>query len=125
MATGRTTPESFIFTSPGNAPIRHSNLARNWWRPMIEKAAELAEKAARDVGDLDYRFPRDAGPYSLRHTAIENLKAAGVPMDVVHTLAGHSNVQTTMAHYNQPTEARKLEAAATVGKWLSEKAVAQ
>jgi len=50
---------------------------------------------------------------------IENLKAAGVPMDVIHTLAGHSNVQTT--HYNQPTEARKLEAAAAVGKWMEER----
>jgi integrase len=124
MATGRTTPESFIFTSPGGAPIRHSNLARNWWKPLLEKAAELAEKASRDAGDFDYRFPKHSGPYSLRHTSIENLKAAGVPMDVVHTLAGHSNVQTTMAHYNQPTEARKLEAAAVVGKWFAEKAVA-
>jgi integrase len=60
----------------------------------------------------------------LRHTAIENLKAAGVPMDVIHTLAGHSNVQTTMEHYNQPTDARKLEAAAAVGEWLSREAVA-
>ena len=68
------------------------------WR-RLRLSTELAEKAARDAGDLDYRFPEDAGPYSLRHTSIENLKAAGVPMDVVHTLAGHSNVQTTMAHY--------------------------
>ena len=68
MATGRTTPESFVFVSPDGMPIRHSDLARNWWKPLLRKAAELAEKAARDAGDLDYRFPQDAGPYSLRHT---------------------------------------------------------
>ncbi|MGB7049499.1 MAG: tyrosine-type recombinase/integrase [Candidatus Cybelea sp.] len=119
MAAGRTTPESFVFTSPDGMPIRHSNLARNWWKPLLKKAAELAEKAAREAGDDDYRFPKDAGPYSLRHTAIENLKAAGVPLDVIHTLAGHRSLQTTMEHYNQPTEQRKLDAAKAVGNWLA------
>jgi hypothetical protein len=68
--------------------------------------AKLAEKTAREAGDLSYRFPKDAGPYSLRHTAIENLKAAGVALDVIHTLAGHKSLQTTMEHYNQPTDQR-------------------
>ncbi|MGB8909095.1 MAG: tyrosine-type recombinase/integrase [Candidatus Cybelea sp.] len=120
MQAARATPESFVFTSPDGHAIRHSNLVRNWWRPLLEKAAELAEEGARDAGDLDYRFPKNAGPYCLRHTAIENLKAAGVPMDVIHTLAGHSNVQTTMEHYNQPTDQRKLDAAKAVGEWLRE-----
>jgi integrase len=119
MASGSTTPESFVFTSPDGMPIRHSNLARNWWRPLLEKAAELAEKAAHEAGDLDYTFPKNAAPNSLRHTAIENLKAAGVPLDVVHTLAGHSSLQTTIEHYNQPTEQRKLDAARAVEDWLA------
>jgi integrase len=119
MAEGRTTPETFVFTSPDGMPIRHSNLARNWWKPLLKKAAELAEKTAREAGDHSYTFPKGAGPYSLRHTAIENLKAAGVPLDVIHTLAGHRNLQTTMEHYNQPTEQRKLDAANTVGNWLA------
>lgn len=41
-------------------------------------------------------------------------------MDVIHTLAGHSNVQAAMEHYNQPTDQRKLDAAKAVGKWLRE-----
>jgi len=43
MASGSTTPESFVFTSPDGMPIRHSNDARNRLRPLLEKAAELAE----------------------------------------------------------------------------------
>jgi hypothetical protein len=40
-------------------------------------------------------------------------------MDVVHVLAGHSSLQTTMEHYNQPSEERRLAAAAAVGEWVA------
>jgi hypothetical protein len=40
-------------------------------------------------------------------------------MDVVHVLAGHSRLQTTMEHYNQPSEERRLAAAAAVGEWVA------
>ncbi len=40
--------------------------------------------------DRDYRFPVHAGLYDLRHTAFENMNAAGVPLNVMHKLAGHA-----------------------------------
>jgi integrase len=90
---------------------------------LLESAAAEAEKAARKAGDREYRFPRTR-LYDLRITAIENLKAAGVPMDVVHVLAGHANLQTTMRYYNKPSDERRRAAAASVSKWLQGRAVA-
>ena len=58
-----------VFSSPEGAPIRLSNLCRRWWKPLLGKAAELAEKDAREVGDHDYRFPTDLRMYALRHSA--------------------------------------------------------
>jgi integrase len=43
-------------------------------------------------------FRVHAGPYDLRHTAFENMNAAGVPLDVMHKLAGHANVSTSLKH---------------------------
>jgi integrase len=124
MAAGRSTPESFVFTSPNGMPVRYSNLMRRWRRPLLESAKIEAEKAAHERGDLDYRFPVEAGLYDLRHTAIENLKAPGVPLDVIHVLAGHRSIHTTLKHYNKPTELRRREAATLVSEWLSQSAVA-
>jgi hypothetical protein len=45
--------------------------------------------------------------------------ASGVQLDVIHTLAGHTRLQTTMERYNQPTDQRKVDAANTVGNWLA------
>jgi len=46
-------------------------------------------------------------------------------MDVLHVLAGHANVQTTLKHYSKPSEERRRAAVDSVGKWLSERAVAK
>ena len=91
---------------------------------MLKSAKVEAEKAARERGDHEYRFPIEGSLYDLRHTAIENLKAAGAPLDVAHVLAGHRSIVTTLKHYNKPTEERRREAATMVSEWLSRRAVA-
>ena len=120
MATGSTTPTALVFTSPGGKPVRYSNLVRRWWVPMLEAAAVEAEKAARKAGDRSYRFPKDASLYNLRHTSFENMKAAGVALDVMHVLAGHKNLTTSMEHYNKPSDDRRRGAASAVSSWLTE-----
>jgi integrase len=125
LRAGATTPEALIFTSPDGMPVRRSNLTRRWWRTLLQTAAVEAEKAARERGDHEYRFPVEAGLYDLRHSAVENLVASGVPMDVLHVLAGHANVQTTLKHYSKPSEERRRAAVELVGKWLSERAIAK
>jgi len=118
MAAGRTTPESYLFSSPDGLPVRHNNVARRWFKPLLEKAAELAREAGYDARP----FPDDAGMYSLRHTAIFNLKRAGVPLDVIKVLAGHKYLSTTLEIYNQLTDEDGAEAAQAVGEWFARKA---
>ncbi len=122
LATGRATPDSLVFTSSDGTPVRHSNVTRRWWKPLLTKAE--AEKAAHKAGDRDYRFPVHAGLYDLRHTAFENMNAAGVPLDVMHKLAGHANVSTSLKHYSKPSEERRRAAVDSVSRWLQGRAVA-
>lgn len=119
LEAGRSTPESFLFTAPEGGPIRHTQLTARWWRPLLERAAVEAEKAARKRGETDYRFPVEARFNDLRHTAMENLKAAGVPLDVFHVLCGHRSIATSLKHYNRPSPKRRHEAAAAVSSWLA------
>jgi integrase len=89
---------------------------------LLRKAAEKAEKAARERGDLDYRFRVEASLYDLRHTAMENLKAAAVPLDVFHVLCGHSSTATSLKHYNKPSLKRRRAAATAVSEWIAREA---
>lgn len=70
-------------------------------------------------------FTRTVAAIDLRHTAIENMVASGVPMDVLHVLAGHANVRTRIRYYSKPSDERRRAAVDSVGKWLSERAVAK
>jgi hypothetical protein len=47
-----------------------------------------------------------------------------MPLDVMHKLAGHANVQTSLKHYSKPTEERRRAAVASVSNWLQARAVA-
>ena len=58
-----------VFTTISGKPIHDDNLRHRWWKPLIEKAAALAEKDARAAGDATYRFPANFRMYDLRHTA--------------------------------------------------------
>jgi integrase len=83
----------YVFTSPDGAPIRLSNLNRRWWKPLLKKAAGLAEKD----GVLD--FPVDLGMYALRHTANALMGHVGVPIEVASDRMGHSSIRTTVDVY--------------------------
>jgi integrase len=65
--------------------------------------------------------------YDLRHTAMEDLKAAGVPLDVFHVLCAHRSIATSLEHYNRPSPKRRREqrlpSARGYGKRLRDKAV--
>ncbi|MFY9739239.1 MAG: site-specific integrase, partial [Candidatus Cybelea sp.] len=95
-----------VFSSPEGAPIRLSNLCRRWWKPLLGKAAELAEKDAREAGDHDYRFPTDLRMYALRHSAASLMGHIGVPIEIARERMGHSSIRTTVdvyGHYYEGT----------------------
>jgi integrase len=84
---------------------------------LLKRAAEKAEEAARVVGDRDSRFPVHVGLNALRHTAIEKLHGAGVPVDVAAKLAGHTP-QTMLKHYSRLTEERRQGAGEQIARYL-------
>jgi integrase len=88
-----------VFTSPEGAPIRNTNLRRRWWKPLLEKAAALAEKDARDAGDSLYHFPTDLRMYDMRHTANALMGYAGVALEVARERMGHSSIRLTADTY--------------------------
>ena len=88
-----------VFTSAKGAPIRNTNLRRRWWKPLLEKAAALAEKDARDAGDPTYRFPTDLRMYDMRHTANALMGLAGIALEVARERMGHSSIRLTADTY--------------------------
>jgi integrase len=88
-----------VFTSPKGEPIRNTNLRRRWWKPLLEKAAELAEKDARDAGDPTYRFPTDLRMYDMRHTSNALMGLAGITLEVARERMGHSSIRLTADTY--------------------------
>lgn len=106
----------FVFTSPEGAPIRNTNLRRRWWKPLLEKAAALAEKDAREAGDALYRFPTDLRMYDMRHTANALMGLAGIALEVARERMGHSSIRLTADTYGhiypsmQRDVANRLEA---------------
>ena len=88
-----------VFTSPEGAPIRNTNLRRRWWKPLLEKAATLAEKDARAAGDSSYRFPTDLRMYDLRHTSNALMGYAGIALEVARERMGHSSIRLTADTY--------------------------
>lgn len=80
------------------------------------KAGPLGEQAVRDIvkdvlGSRLENFSHIT-PHMLRHAAATALVEAGVDLATVASLLGHSNVQTTYAHYLKPRERKKAEAIA-------------
>jgi integrase len=57
-----------------------------------------------------------AFPHLFRHTAITNWLTAGVPVETVAVLAGHSSTKVTMKHYSHWVKARQENLEAEVKK---------
>lgn len=109
----------FVFASDNGHLIRHSNLSRKWWKPLLQAAAVEAEKGARAGGDLDYKFPTDRGLYALRHTADEVGALAGVDYDLISARMGHTSLATTFKHYLNVSQERETQAAHAIGAFLA------
>ena len=88
-----------VFTSAEGTLIHMSNLRRRWWKPLLQRAAALAEKAAHKAGDTQYRFPTDLRMYDLRHTANALLSYIGVPLEVARERMGHASIRLTADTY--------------------------
>jgi integrase len=117
LAAGSATSE-FVFTSNEGHLIRHSNLIRRWWKPMLKAAKIEAEKAARAAGDDDYRFPTNRGLYSLRHSSDEVAALSGVGYDLISARMGHTTLATTFTHYLNVSEDRGRQAADKIGGFI-------
>ena len=89
---------AYVFTTPTGAPINRSWFYRRAWRPLLERAAAIAERYARMHGQPDYRFPR-IRPYDMRHTANALMGYLGIPIQVASRRMGHASIQQTVDTY--------------------------
>jgi integrase len=114
----RSWSSEFVFTSGEGHLIRHSNLIRRWWKPLLSAAKTEAEKAARAAGDADYEFPTALGLYALRHTSDEVAALAGVDYDLISARMGHTSLTTTFKHYLNVSQERERQAAEQIGTFI-------
>ncbi len=77
----------FVFPSRSGGMMSDNNMHRQW----LSLAAGMAEQLGRAVDDLT--------PYFLRHTFCTDLQRAGVHINVVKELMGHSNIAVTANIY--------------------------
>jgi integrase len=117
LAAGSATSE-FVFTSEQGQLIRHSNLIRRLWKPLLAAAKIEAEKAARAAGDDEYRFPADRPLYSLRHSSDEVAALTGIGYDLISARMGHASLATTYTHYLNVSEDRERQAADRIGCFI-------
>lgn len=91
-ATKHKKPGDFVFTNTRGGFLRHTNLTKKQWAPLIEAAG---------IDDL--------GWHSLRHFAVSTWIEAGLNPKAIQTLAGHSSYQFTMTRYGHlfPSEDHK------------------
>jgi integrase len=75
------TSGSFLFQSSNNRPIYHSNFRNRFFQLDL-----------RDSGVKCIRF------HDLRHTALTLMVESKINLKVVQSIAGHSDIQTTMRY---------------------------
>lgn len=74
--------DSHVFTAARGAFVRHTNMTKRQWLPLIKKAKI-----------------QDIGWHALRHYAISVWIEAGLQPKAVQTLAGHASYHITMSRY--------------------------
>ena len=81
-------PEEYICKSvSGKFPTSEKNRDEVWKEFKV-----MAEEYC------SYRFADDVVPYCYRHTYGTSLQEAGLPINVIRELLGHSNIQTTQTY---------------------------
>jgi integrase len=75
----RLTHDSFVFQNSNGTPIRHNNFSRRLFK------IDLEESKVQPI-----RF------HDLRHTALTLMVESGINLKIVQSIAGHSDIKTTM-----------------------------
>lgn len=98
-------PESYVFRTPANTPLRQGNWRRRAFDPAV-KDAKLDEL--------------DLTPHSLRHTAASMAIAGGADVKVVQTMLGHASATMTLDRYGHLFPDRLDEVAERLDKARAE-----
>ncbi|HKY14105.1 MAG TPA: site-specific integrase [Microthrixaceae bacterium] len=92
----------FVFTTETGSPIQDRNCLR-WWYGRL-KAADLEKRPF----------------HAARRTAITNMAAAGVPLEVAASIVGHASIRMTAEVYNRVRPRGRIEAAQLIGRMLAD-----
>ena len=74
---------------------------------IIKKYAQIARAGCRDM-------PETVHPHMLRRTRATNLYQDGVDIELVSTILGHAQIETTKTHYAKPSLAQMRESMESV-----------
>lgn len=94
IATARMEPNPYglVWTTPDGQPLDPGRFSKAW------------DALLRDAGVTDVRL------HDGRHTAVDFMLAAGVSLEVVKDIVGHSTVAMTLAYRSQGNLAQKTDA---------------
>lgn len=90
-----------VFCNTLGAPLDQSHVDRRSYTPLVKRS-----------GLPHIRF------HDLRHTAASNLRAAGVPVEVVSLMLGHADIATTLRFYRHVRREELRAAAEVMGRLL-------
>lgn len=102
----------YVFTTASGTLWRKQNLRRQWWIPLLEKAAKLAKKQKAT-------FPKTVRLYDLRHTSTVLMSLAGIPIEIASARMGHSSIRQTVDTYTHILGSQHREAADKIGGVLT------
>jgi len=82
--------------------MSHSNVRR-----ILKDYSEMARSGCNEI-------PKSVYPHMLRRTRATNLYQDGVPIELVSTILGHAQIETTKTHYAKPSLAQIRESMESV-----------
>lgn len=100
---GQPNPYSLVWHKPDGSPIDPRE-ALSWWHEILEHA-----------GVPKTRF------HDGRHTAVDLLLLAGVPLDVVKEIVGHSSRAMTEAYKSRENNARRIDAMRSLSELIEQR----
>lgn len=96
-------PHGLVWHKPDGQPVDPRE-ANHWWHALLTRA---------DVPQI--RF------HDGRHTAVDLLLLAGVPLDVVKEIVGHSSRAMTEAYKSRENNARRVQAMNSLGELIEQR----